>query len=305
MTTTYHIGVDVGGTKIAAGATASNAETLVLGATRIPTPTTGVLEAICTAIQSVLDAVDEPVATIGIGAPGVIDPVAGTVVSAGPTMPGWAGTAIKAGVQQRFGIPVAVHNDVRVLGLGESKFGAGKEYANVLFCSLGTGVGGAIVRNGQLVESKHFTAGELRRLYGRLPDGRAALVEDFASGPGLAAQYNRLAPEFGLDAAADLREVMARIEGGCARSAEIIEALLEAAGEAIGGFASAIDVDAVVLGGGVGNIGDVITRPFARGFRSGAIAPCDEVPVRVAKLGTFAPIIGAAHLGATAGEREK
>lgn len=304
MNTTYHIGVDVGGTKIAAGATASNNQTLVLGATRLPTPTTGVLEAIYTAIKEVIDAIDQPAASIGIGAPGVIDPQAGTVVSAGPTMPGWAGTAIKAGVEQRFGIPVAVHNDVRVLGLGESKFGAGKEFPNVLFCSLGTGVGGAIVRGGHLIESAHYTAGELRRLYGRLPNGQAALVEDFASGPGLAAQYNALAPDFGLEEAADLREVMGRIEGGCTRSAEIIEALMVAAGEAIGGFASAIDVDAVVLGGGVGNIGPVITQPFERGFRSGAIAPVDGVPVRVATLGTFAPIIGAAYLGATVLESE-
>ena len=290
------IGVDVGGTKIAAGTVTLDAagQPRVTAELRIPTPRSNAITGVLEAIAQALELSDAPKAGIGIGAPGVIDPSTGQVVSSGPTMAGWAGTQIKQEVERAVGLPVAVHNDVRVLGLGEARFGAGREFTNILFCSLGTGVGGAIVRNHSLMSSPHHTAGELRRLYGRLPNGQAALIEDFASGTGVARQYNATGrwPQ-----ARDLHEIMDRIAApGGAHEGEFVAELFFCAGEAIGGFASAIDVDAIVLGGGVTSIGEFVTEPFARGVRAGAIPPMDQVPVRVATLGPQAPIIGAASL---------
>lgn len=291
-----HIGVDIGGTKIAAGLIESGRPREVIAHARAATPPAGVLDRVADVITELL--ADAPVVAIGIGAPGVIDPVAGTVISAGPTMPGWAGTPIAATLGERFGLPVAVHNDVRIMGLGESVFGAGTRWGNVLFVSLGTGVGGALVRDGALVTSPHCTAGELRRLICRDPAlidaSGVAVIEEVASGPALTRAVARAT---GRDE--DLRAAMTRHADGDGQVRAVIDAHLHAAGEAIGGLITAIDVDAIVLGGGVGMIGEEIRRPFAAGVRAGAIPPVDTIPVVHATLGTNAPLIGAAHYGAT------
>ncbi|AFM08347.2 ROK family protein [Corynebacterium pseudotuberculosis] len=293
--TPVRIGVDIGGTKIAAGLVADANPTTVIEYRRRPTPASNVIQEVAGVIQELIDVSPTAVSSIGIGAPGVIDPIEGNVVSSGPTMQGWAGTKIADTLREQFPVPVAVHNDVRVMGLGESIYGAGQDFNNILFVSLGTGVGGALVRDGGLVASPHCTAGELRCLWGRLPDGSAALLESFASGPGLAASYNAHAE----NPAVDLHEIMTRYHAGEEYARGVIEEHLFACGVAIGGFISAIDVDAVVVGGGVGNIGDAIINPFARGLKEGAIPPLDAVPVIQAQLGTDAPIVGAAYLGKT------
>ncbi|MDO5670971.1 MAG: ROK family protein [Corynebacterium sp.] len=293
-----HIGVDIGGTKIAAGLIDTARPRDVIAHARTSTPQVDVLDRVAEIIAELIDAAHTPVTAIGIGAPGVIDPVAGTVLSAGPTMPGWAGTPIAASLAERFGLPVAVHNDVRIMGLGESVFGAGTQWGAVLFVSLGTGVGGALVRDGALVASPHCTAGELRRLVCRDPAlidaSGVAVIEDVASGPALTRAINRATGR-----EEDLRAAMNRHTAGDPDVRAVIGAHLHAAGEAIGGLVTAIDVEAIVLGGGVGLIGEAIRRPFAAGLRAGAISPLDTIPVVHAALGTDAPIIGAAHYAAT------
>ncbi|GAB3696127.1 ROK family protein [Corynebacterium nasicanis] len=298
---TLHIGVDIGGTKIAAGLIDSDRPRNVLTQVRTDTPPEGVLDRVAGVIAELLERADAPVSTIGVGAPGVIDPDAGTVISAGPTMPGWAGTPIAATLHERFGLPVAVHNDVRIMGLGEIVYGAGAQgarWSSVLFVSLGTGVGGALVRDGALVASPHCTAGELRRLICRDPAlidaSGVAVIEEVASGPALT---RALARATGRDE--DLRAALVRHSGGDDKVRAVLDAHLHAAGEAIGGLITAIDVEAIVLGGGVGMIGEAIRRPFAEGVRTGAIAPVNTIPVVHATLGTNAPLIGAAHYGAT------
>ncbi|GGG74882.1 ROK family protein [Corynebacterium pelargi] len=290
----HAIGIDIGGTKIAGGIVAEQPTTVVRHV-KAPTPKEQVIDQVIACIAELIAEYDAPISSIGIGAPGVIDPVAGTVVAAGPTMPTWAGTNIRDAVAAAFpDIAVAVHNDVRVMGLGEALYGAGRGYQSALFLSLGTGVGGAILRDGNLLASPHYTAGELRCLLGRLPNGQATTIEALAAGPGLEQAYAQRTGEHGLD----LRQVMRRYHSGDAQAYEVIDTHLHALGQAISGFVAAIDVEVLVLGGGVGNIGAPILDPFIRGFRSGGIAPSNTIPVHQAQLGTDAPIIGAAALGA-------
>lgn len=292
-------------------------------------------------LRSVIDdavrqahAVGLTVGCIGIGAPGVVNPDTGVVVSAGPTMPGWAGTRIADAVHADTGLPVAVHNDVRILGLSESTFGAGVGYRRVLFVSLGTGVGGAIVEDGRLVHTPHNTAGELRGLWGPHPDGYPAVIEDFASGPAIAAIYRRRrmgaqAPAIGHGVGVahhdttlghvgrgaagqgvvethhpgkggehvDLHVIMGRYAAGEILAHTVVDECLYNAGLTLGGFASAVDADAIVLGGGVGNIGEAISTPLRRGLIAGSIGPAAGIPLLPAVMGVNSPIIGAAHLG--------
>ncbi|WP_370625549.1 ROK family protein [Corynebacterium sp. TAE3-ERU2] len=291
----YVIGIDLGGTKIAAGLIDTERPTEVIQQVRTATPAASqIIPSIAELIRPLIDAAPQPPRALGIGAPGVIDPARGVVVSAGPTMPGWAGTDIRTDLSAATGLEVHVANDVRVLGLGESRYGAGARYQRTLFLSLGTGVGGAFVFHGALAESPHFTAGELRRIIGRDFEGMAAPIEDFASGTGLAATYNRAAGRSEAEEL-DLRAIMARYEQD-ELAQRVIKRCMLNLGEAIAGLASAIDVDAIILGGGVGNLGDVVLCPFKRAFRTYSLQPLDTIDILPAQLGHDAPIIGAAAL---------
>ncbi|QTH59393.1 ROK family protein [Corynebacterium hindlerae] len=286
--------IDIGGTKIAYGLVDAATPTTVTAVGRTPTPKCDVMETVVTVVQELQRQAQlrgVSIDAIGVGAPGVIDPVAGTVVSSGPTMSGWAGTDIAAALTAHFPVPVGIHNDVRIMGLGEAVYGAGQGFSNILFVSLGTGVGGALVRGGRLLDSPHHTAGELRGIIGRGPDDKACSVEDFASGPGLARSYNT---QTGLVLA--LPEIMQRYHAGEDTARAVIDHNMFALGEALAGFASAVDVDALIIGGGVGTIGAPILTPLTEGFRRHALHPVDTIPILPAQLGTNAPLVGAGYL---------
>ncbi|MGP5659531.1 ROK family protein [Corynebacterium falsenii] len=294
-----NIGVDIGGTKIACGVCVpvenfGEKSIEVKHKTVIPTRKGNVMADLLACIESLVASAGEPPRSIGIGAPGVIDPETGIVESVGETMPKWAGTNIAAEVRAVYpDARIAVHNDVRVMGLGEALYGAGRDWNSSLFVSIGTGIGGAIIRAGKLQDSPRHTAGELRGLICRAPSGEGEIIEDVASGPALARHYCREAGEAGLD----FRDVMIRYDQQETLAMRIVDSHLQALGRAISGFASAVDIDAVIIGGGVGNIGAPILEPFVAGFRAGGVAPTNQIPVVQSSLGTSGPIIGAAAYG--------
>ncbi|AKK03842.1 ROK family protein [Corynebacterium epidermidicanis] len=296
--THFLAGVDIGGTKIATALIDATQPTKIVFRHRTATPRTDVMVEVLREIRTLKEQAQQlggELVAVGIGAPGVVDPHEGYVVSAGPTMPGWAGTAIKASVIAEFGLPTAVHNDVRIMGLGEAVYGAGGEYTRPLFLSLGTGVGGALIYSGKLIESPHHTAGELRNILGRRIDGAVAPIEEFASGPGLARSFFELSGE-----KIELPEIMERYHAGDSTAIAVLDGNLRNLGEALAGFASAIDIDALIVGGGVSKIGEPIMRPLTEGFRQHALAPIDTIPIKPAELGTDAPLVGAAYLAAQA-----
>lgn len=306
---TYAIGIDIGGTKIAAGLVHSDAPTEVRGlrTTATPradagTPPGPILDATAELITALISDLDGGIPgtpsanlVIGIGAPGVIDPARGVVVDSGPTMPDWAGADIVNGIATRTGITPAVHNDVRVMGLGETLHGAGENFGSVLFASFGTGVGGAIVRSGQLSPSPHFTAGELRYLSVAYPDGDFGSIEELASGPALTRRFLSAHP--GVDQTLNLREIFRQYPDD---AREFCHQHMLCAGRGLAELASIIDVEAVIIGGGIGNLGEIILDPLRQGFREAAAAPLANIPVLQAQLGTDAPIVGAAALARNA-----
>lgn len=302
------LGIDIGGTKIAGGWVLDTAPAEVHRVADQPTEAQAGPEQVMANVARVIEAALESAAAagvtiraIGVGAPGVIDSAEGSVSYAGPTMPGWAGTGIASIIRERFHLPCYVHNDVRIMGLGEVIHGGGRGYSDVLFVSLGTGIGGAIVTGGQLHHSPHGSRGEIAFLLGQGPEG-IARIEDIASGPSLAKHYRarRQAVDpagFAADGVGEwtLREIMASYHAGDALAREVLDECLGNVGRALGAFVSALDVSAIVIGGGVGNIGPAITEPLFAGIREQAIDVLKDIPLTVATLGTDAPLVGAAE----------
>lgn len=274
--TAHYIGVDIGGTKTAAGLVDRTGRLLRCERVATPSGGGGVLDAVASLVHRVGAGVE--VAGIGVGAPGVIDPATGVVVSATNVLPGWSGTPVLAGLAARTGLPVTVDNDVRMMAQGEVRAGAARDSDTVLFVSVGTGIGGALVCGGRPRRGSHGTAGDIAHLLAgetgpvRCGCGADDHVEAVASGPAIAA---------------------AARPGALSHAGTVL-------GRALAGLVSALDVDAVVVGGGVAQAGAALLEPFAAALHAEVLPPLRDLPVLGAALGTDAPLVGAALLAAEA-----
>ncbi|TDC74782.1 ROK family protein [Actinomadura sp. 7K507] len=261
--------LDIGGTKIAAALVDGNGT--VRQRARVATPAGGG-EAVLAAAARLLGGFgDVPVLALGVGAPGVIDPGTGGVVSATDVLPGWAGTPVREILAGSTGLPVTVVNDVRAMAYGEARLGAGAGYHRVLHVSVGTGIGGALTTAGHLEHGAHGTAGEIAHLLvperGAVPCGcgRRDHLEAAASGPAIEAT------------------------GDAPRAGSLL-------GRALAGLLAVLDPDAVVIGGGVARIGPPFLDAVTAAFRADALPLLRATPIVPARLGTDAPLAGAALL---------
>jgi glucokinase len=293
------LGVDIGGTKVAAGVVDDSGQ--IHARFRRSTPRTGDgADVMAAVVDLVLEAVDggHHIVAVGLGAKGVIDTDGGVVLQDGQTLPGWGGTDVAGPVRAATGLPVAVDNDVRVTALGEASHGAGAGVDRLLVAAIGTGVGGGLVFGGRIVRGAHGTTGEIAHLLvpgpGALPCGcgRFDHLEAVAAGPAIAAEFARRTGRAGVQ----LQEVADLMRGGDEIAARTIGDAGRVLGAALAGLATALDVDGVVIGGGVAQIGSGFFDPARSMFADAVLEPLRHIPVRPAALGTDAPLVGAAEL---------
>ena len=293
------VGVDIGGTKIAAGIV--SADGTILQRARRDTPRTGhgtdVMDAVVALLTELADR--HPFEAIGLGVKGVVDTERGVVLQDGDTLPGWGGTVVAAPVAAAFDVPVFVENDVRVTALAEAVLGAGVGHDRLLVASAGTGVGGGLVTGRRVLHGPHGTTGEIAHLLvpgpGAIPCGCGRLdhLEAVSAGPAIAAEYGR---RTGGTEALSLHQVAALLAAGDRIAAETVRDAGVVLGRALAGLATALDVDAVVIGGGVAQLHEEFFVPAAAALRESVLEPLRDLPVLPAALGTDAPLVGAAAL---------
>lgn len=190
------LGIDIGGTKIAGGIVAAETGAASL-VRRISTEAQqgGAVvrdRALALAQELLAEAAVQGISptAIGVGAGGQIDPVSGVVLSATDVLPGWTGIRIKEAFETAFSLPTSVDNDVNALAAGESRFGAGRGFPNLVYLALGTGVGGAVLVHGSLYHSRTGVSAELGHLL-LYPDGLPCTcggrgcLEQYVCGPTL------------------------------------------------------------------------------------------------------------------------
>jgi glucokinase len=311
-------GVDVGGTKIQSAAMRANE---VVGSARMATPLTGaedVSAAIGDAVTKALadaGAQLSDLTAVGIGAPGTIDPEAGTV-SSSPNLPGFQGLeAIPLGAmvsQALGGVPVKLDNDVRVAILGEWKRGAGRGYRHLLGVWVGTGVGGGLVLDGAVYEGQG-AAGEIGHMIvkpgGRVcSDGRRGHLEAYAGRGQMEAHARHLVKQGHKTELFDIMEKRGRTRLSSGVWAAALEkkdkmagALVDDAVRALAvGLASVqnlLALEAIVIGGG---LGDRLGPPFVERIRE-ELQPLLFVPdhpptLLSSEFGDLAGAVGAAVL---------
>lgn len=307
----HAIGVDLGGTKTAAGVVSDTGE--VLFSETMPTLNRDGGEAILDATAALVAGLIARAAAagivvdhVGVGSAGVIDARNGEVVSATEAILGWAGTTISAGLSARLDLPQAsirAVNDVHAHALGEAWTGAAAGTASSLLVAFGTGVGGSYVHDGTPVLGHRYVGGHVGHFASPYAchDGRplpcvcggAGHVEAIASGPAIAEAYRRSGGEAG---SPDARSVFALAAHGDAIAIETIATAAAAAGQAVGGLANILDPEVVLVSGGLSDAGAPWWRPMERAVRAELLPALANIPVLPASLGNAAAIIGAAKL---------
>ncbi len=316
MATRYG-GVDLGGTKIQA--VVVDEHHAVLGSSRHPTPTEGGPADVALAIVGAMREASEEagvgpgeLTAVGVGSPGVIDDEAGTVTSA-RNLPDWEGTyALGEKLEAALAAPVALSNDVNVATQAEFELGAAKPFQSLLGVFWGTGVGGGIVLDGQLWEGRGG-AGEIGHVVVKMdgrtcPCGRQGCMEAYA-GRGAMEVRAREKNEDGEKTA--LFEIMEekgkpRLSSGVwAKALEredklaqrLIDQAVDAIGVAVASALNLLDVEAVVIGGGLGlRLGDPYVEKIRDAMMPHLFADHRPPEVLLASLGDLGGAIGATLL---------
>lgn len=304
------IGVDVGGTKIAAGIVDEKG---VIGArARRETPSQDPAAIVETIIEVSRElAAQQEVEAVGVGSAGFVDSARSRVLFA-PNL-AWRDVAVRDQVAEATGLPTVVENDANAAAWGEFRFGAAEDVDDMILLTIGTGVGGGLVLDGQIYRGAHGVAAEVGHMR-VVPDGQLCgcglrgCLEAYASGTALVREARAAAT---LPSAERLLEMAdgdpQRITGPMVTAAAaegdelaivLIAQLGRWLGEAMGSFVALFDPAVFVIGGGVSEAGDLLLRPADEALRKqitgGGHRP--EPEVRLATLGNDAGVIGAADL---------
>jgi glucokinase len=326
----YALGIDFGGTKLLAGVVDLANGKVVATAKKKTSAADGpdeLMERVFEAGEAALKAAKRKpneLAGVGVGVAGQVDADRGLLLGTPNLSQAIVDLPMARRLTERFGVPAALRNDVQIAALGEERFGAGKGAADFLCVFVGTGVGGAIVRDGALVVGAAGTAGEIGHVVvdagGRLCGcGGHGHLEAYASRTAitrsLLGDLRRGRPSMLRELVPDLDPKESPLGGTAIRSGvlakavaggdELVTETMHETGRYLGlGLASAINLlnpQRIILGGGVIEAVDLLFDVAALHARREALpTPARTVEIVKAGLGDHAGVVGAALLGAAA-----
>ena len=244
------------------------------------------------------------VAAIGVGMPGFVDFDAGLVYGL-TNVAGWTSIPLREILQQATGLPVVVENDANCMGFAEWKCGAGRGFQHVVFISLGTGVGGAIIANGQMIRGARHGAGEIGQtsidFQGRAGHyGNLGALEDYVGNREITAAAHDAYRAAGIQKALDECSPAA-----LAAAAHLGDPVALAQWDDIGRMLATaamnccwlLNPEAIVIGGGVARAGELLFRSFKQHLFAQLSGPFkDHLRILPAAFGHEAGTIGAAAL---------
>lgn len=309
------LAVDLGGTRIRAARVAQDG--LLVQRAEVATRAHEGPDAVIDRLLDLVAAVrgEGPVSAVGIAAPGPHDPASGVILHL-PNLPGWEGISLVKAVAEPTGLPVRMGNDGNLAALAEHRWGRGQGHDDLLYLSVGTGIGGGVISRGQLILGAGGMGGEVGHMVleptGPLCGcGRPGHLEALASGSALARDATEA-----LRSGAET-EIARLVEGEPERitAEEVVAAarlgdplaqeLLGRAGWYIGmAVASLIGVfnpSLVIIGGGVSRAGDLLFEPLAQAASAHALPDLFRgVEIASPGLGDDAGLLGAALLAVEA-----
>jgi glucokinase len=308
------LGVDIGGTKIAVGLVDQDGK--ILAQRRKPMVANGTpdaaLQAVKGAIDSLASTAAEGIQSIGICAPGPLDPKTGIVLNP-PNLPCWRNFPLAEKIISMYAVPVKVDNDANAAALAETRWGAARGFRHVFYATIGTGIGTGIVLDGQIYHGHTGSAGEGGHVSidyrGPVCScGKRGCIEVLAAGPAIGSRArsklsSTTARSSMLDMAnGDVAAVTSEMVGraysaGDSIARETLQETVDALTPWLGNIVDLIDPDVIVMGGGVA----AMLKPFFDQIKDCLPAWCvnpraAEIPLLIAHYGADAGIAGGAAL---------
>ena len=306
------IGVDIGGTKVAAGVVDPAGAVLSRTLHRTPSHQPSAVEDVIAACVDELRR-EHDVRAVGIGAAGFIDHDTGTVLLA-PNL-AWRAEPLRDAVTARIGLPVVVDNDANAAAWAEYRFGAGRGETHLAVVTVGTGIGGGMVVDGRLQRGRFGIAAEFGHMQvsqsgRRCGCGQHGCWEQYCSGRALLHEAREIAdvqPGYGArllelgggrPEGIEAREVTAAAREGDPAALDCFEEIGAWLGQGLADLAAVLDPGAFVIGGGVADAGELLLAPARRVFaeRLTGTTGRPNAQIRLAQLGNDAGMVGAADL---------
>ncbi len=239
---------------------------------------------------------------IGVGSPGIVDPAERIVIGGAENIVDWQMVPVADFLESKLGLPVRVCNDANLMGLGEASFGAAKGCSDVLFLTVGTGIGGAVIINGKLFGGFNNRGTEL----GHIPliangekcaCGSVGCFETYASTAALVRQFRERAGSLFGDEPIDGKLVVSLYRAGDPLATQVMNEHFFYLGRGIAGLINIFSPQRVVVGGGISEAGDFyVNKVSDMAFRY-AMPECSEnTQIVSAQLGNKAGCLGAAQL---------
>lgn len=312
------IGIDLGGTSTKFAIIKESGDIIDKWSIKTDTSDDGshvvpnIIESILTKMDELAMSTDEFIG-IGMGSPGSVNRAEGTVVGAYNL--NWRTVQpVKKTIEKALGIPFYLDNDANVAALGEQWKGAGANEPNVVFITLGTGVGGGIIVNNQLVQGSSDTAGEVghmtvgdNRFEYQCTCGKEGCLETLASATGIA----RIATEmlkkskvqssletiFKENKKLEAVDVFNEAKNGDILALEVVNIVCDYLAFAIGNISNLLNPSTIVIGGGVSKAGDILKQTVESHLSDYLFPPLrNKTTVRIAQLENDAGVIGASSL---------
>lgn len=306
----YCFGIDVGGTTVKLGLFDTEGNVIDKWEIKTRSENGGV-----NVLPDIAEAVNNKIAEKGIDKADVVG--AGIGVPGPVTDDGFINKAVNLGWNERFnveeklsallGLPVKAGNDANVAALGEMWKGGGAGAANVVFVTLGTGVGGGIIIGGKIVTGSHGAGGEIGHIHVEDKEddccgcGNKGCLEQYASATGVVRIANKLLKETQEDTVLRNGEVSAKtvfdaVKAGDAFAIKVAEQFGKYLGTALANISAVTDPEVFVIGGGVSKAGEVLLDYIKKYYLQTAFHGCRETRFELAKLGNDAGIYGTARL---------
>ena len=315
MSKTIVLGLDLGGTKIAAGVVDSSGK--LLSSVRAPTPASGAHKDVAALFDAAHSAVAaagvswRAVRAVGVGVPGAFDPESETVWA--PNLPGWKKVPLKRLLEKALARPVFVEGDRNVQALAEQWLGGAggrRRASNLVFLAIGTGIGAGLISDGRLMTGARGVSGAAGWLAvsarWRPEFARLGCLEALGAGPavarfarkalrkkphGLLAKFSR-----GRGNAVSAEAVVTAARRGDPTARRVLEEVGANLGRGVASIVSLLNPEVVVVGGGLAQAGDLILRPLRRAARQwGQPLASRQVRIVRSRLGVSAGVLGAAR----------
>lgn len=305
----YAIGIDLGGTSIKYALVDKAGNSSFEG--KLPScasvSASAVIEQLIKAATTVRDEAAKRnwvIKGIGLGTPGIVDETNRIVLGGAENLVGWENLDVASPLEEQLNLPVVMGNDANLMGLGETKYGAGGGCTNVVFLTIGTGIGGAVIIDGKLFNGFANRGTELGHVPliatgERCACGAVGCLEHYASTAALVRRFSTLAAERGVtfDTEVDGELIVRLYHEGFPLAVECMNDHFFYLGRGIAGFINIFSPQRIVIGGGVAESGAFYVEEIRKVVKENVIADCAlNTEIVVARLGNKAGLIGAASL---------